>query len=193
MSPEPGTAARPRGLRSPAAGRALAAASCLALAAACGPGPDAAGSSDGAGEAARGGAAGASTAAPDSARRAAVVAAARGFREALARGDSAGALARLHPEAVIHEGGHAETRAEYRSGHLAADMEFLGAMAVETTREEVVLGRDQALYLSEYRMSGSMGGDALRLRGVETMVLAPSDGGWRIRHVHWSSREAGGG
>lgn len=172
--------------------RSAAVAACL-LAAACGPAPDGHDSdrTDSAVDAPEAFAA-------DSVRGA-VVAAVRGFKEALARGDSAAALARLHPGAVIHESGHAETRSEYRSGHLGADMEFLGAMDTETTREEVVLGDDQALYLSEYRMTGSIGGDSLRLRGVETMVLVPagedaaSGGEWQIRHIHWSSREAGGG
>lgn len=190
--------------------RSVAVAACL-LAAACGPAPDGR-DSDGMESAADA----REAFAADSVRGAAVAAAARGFKKALARGDSAAALARLHPEAVIHEGGHAETRSEYRSGHLGADMEFLGAMVTETTREEVLLGREQALYLSEYRMTGSMGGDTLRLRGVETMVLVPTDGDhgsgsagsaedgsavagdpnagpdWLIRHIHWSSRETEG-
>lgn len=173
---------------SPPAARVLVAAACL-LAGACGPAP---GDGDTTGEAA--GADEASAA--DSVHRASVVKAVRGFKESLADGDSAGALARLHPDAVIHESGHAESRSQYRAGHLGADMEFHAATEVETTREEVVLGGDQALYLSEYRMTGTPGGDTLRLRGVETMVLVPVDGkgassgGWRIRHIHWSSREA---
>lgn len=179
----------------------------LPLAAACGSAPDRGGPGPASAEAARE----AAPAASDSVRSAAVKAAARRFKDALARGDSAAALALLHPEAVVHEGGHAETRSEYRAGHLGADMEFLGSVETETTREEVVPGAEHALYLSEYRMRGRLDGDSLRLSGVETMVLVPASGvpasgagadsarggsdggGWLIRHIHWSSREADGG
>ena len=122
--------------------------------------------------------------------RAAVLATARGFREALAAGDSAAALAHLHPEVRIYEGGHAEDLEAYRGGHLGADMRFLGRMRVETLEERVVPGGELSLYLASHRMTGEVGGDTLRLIGAETFVMQPVDGAWEIRHVHWSSREA---
>lgn len=110
------------------------------------------------------------------------------FKRALRSGDSTGALALLHPEVRIYESGHAETKADYRGGHLEADMRFLQAVSSETTRDAVVNGGTMALYTSEYRATGTFRGREVDGRGTETMVLVPTAEGWRIRHIHWSSR-----
>lgn len=110
------------------------------------------------------------------------------FHEALAAGDSARALELLHPRVRVFEGGHAETLSQYRAGHLAADMDYSAAMGRELLSEHVDGGEGWALYLSEYRMAGTFRGDAVDVRGTETMVLLRTADGWRIRHIHWSSR-----
>lgn len=117
-----------------------------------------------------------------------VVAVVHRFHEHLAVGDSVRALELLHPELVVYEGGHAEDLGEYRSGHLGADMEFSGAVDREVLSEEVTLLGTHALYLSEYRMAGDFRGRTIDAHGTETMVLERTDEGWRIRHIHWSSR-----
>lgn len=111
-----------------------------------------------------------------------------GFHAALAAGDSTAALDFLHPEAVIYEGGHAETLAEYRAGHLASDIEFGRAVTFTTLRSAVLPAPDLSLYLREYWMAGTFRGRSVDAAGVETMVLAPTPEGWKIRHIHWSSR-----
>lgn len=119
---------------------------------------------------------------------AAVRAVVQGFKDALADGDSTAALGLLHPDVVIYEAGHAESLAEYRAGHLAADMEF--AAAVETTMLEqgVIVRPDMALWVSESESKGEFRGRAIDSHGTETIVLLPTDAGWKILHVHWSSR-----
>lgn len=119
-----------------------------------------------------------------------VRAAVHAFHEALAAGDSSRALELLHPEVRVFEGGHPETLSEYRSGHLAADMDFSGSVDREVLDEQVSGGGAEgwALYLSEYRMAGTFRGEAVETRGTETMVLLRTADGWRIRHIHWSSR-----
>lgn len=62
---------------------------------------------------------------PDSAAAVATVAQ---FRSALAAGDTAAVLSLLSPDVVILENGGVETRSEYRSHHLAADMDFAKAL-----------------------------------------------------------------
>ena len=111
-----------------------------------------------------------------------------GFHAALAAGDSVGAFGYLHPDLVVYESGHAETLAEYRSGHLASDIEFSRAVSFETARDAVVHGSDLSLYLREYRMKGTFRDREIDAAGVETMVLTPTPEGWKIRHIHWSSR-----
>lgn len=110
------------------------------------------------------------------------------FHEALAAGDSAAVLRRLHEDAVIYEGGHAETRSEYRSGHLAADIRFSREMDRTVVRDAVTAADDMALYESVYRMTGRRGDRDVAILGTETIVLVPAEGGWSIRHIHWSSR-----
>lgn len=122
---------------------------------------------------------------PDEAGVRAVV---QAFGDALAAGDSTAALALLHPDLVVYESGHAETLAEYRSGHLAADIEFASAVAFETLDEDLALFPGAALYTSRYTAKGTFRGREIDAHGVETIVLVPTDGGWRIRHIHWSSR-----
>jgi ketosteroid isomerase-like protein len=111
-----------------------------------------------------------------------------GFRQALQAGDSLAVLDLLHPEARIYEGGHAETREQYRSGHLRSDIAFLGAVTSETSWESVVVGGDLALYMSEYTVQGEYRGRDIDSHGTETIALVRTDAGWRIRHIHWSSR-----
>jgi len=111
-----------------------------------------------------------------------------GFKQALQAGDSLAVLDLLHPEARIYEGGHAETREQYRSGHLRSDIAFLGAVTSETIWESVVVGSDVAVYMSEYTVQGEYRGREIDSHGTETIALVPTEEGWRIRHIHWSSR-----
>ena len=112
----------------------------------------------------------------------------QGFKSALAAGDSVAAIGYLHSDLVVYESGHSETLAEYRAGHLAADMEF--AAAVETTALEqgVIVRPGMALWVSESQSKGEFRGRAIDSHGTETIVLLPTDAGWKILHVHWSSR-----
>lgn len=111
-----------------------------------------------------------------------------GFHAALESGDSAGALAYLHPDVVIYEGGHAETLTEYRSGHLASDIAFASATDRQLTDSSLAVWGDQALYTSTSRTTGRYRDREIDSRGTETIVLVRTDDGWRIRHIHWSSR-----
>jgi len=126
--------------------------------------------------------------AQSSADSAAVVQTVLGFHEALARGDSADALARLAPDVVIIEGGRTETLDHYRSGHLRGDMAFARAMSRTTSDVRVVQVDDVAWATSESRVQGTMRGRQVDSRSAELMVLSRENGAWRIRAIHWSSR-----
>lgn len=127
-------------------------------------------------------------AATDSARVAEIRSVAEGFDTALATGDSLRALAYLHPQTTVYEAGHAETREQYRRGHLSGDIAFLENVSTRVVRDDVVVQGDMALYTSEYVMTGRFREREIDRHGTETMVLLRTTNGWRIRHIHWSSR-----
>jgi ketosteroid isomerase-like protein len=111
---------------------------------------------------------------------------ARGFKDALANGDSTAALGYLDEEVLILEGGRAETKQQYRSGHLAADMRFASSVKSETLRDGVTLHGDVALYTQSYRVTGtSARGAPIDRTSSEAMVLVRTPAGWRIRNIHW--------
>lgn len=122
---------------------------------------------------------------PDEAEIRAVV---LGFKAALAAGDSTAAIGNLHPDLVVYEAGHAESLSEYRSGHLAADMEYAGAVATQPIEQGLIVREGMAMWVSEGESKGEFRGRQIDSHGTETIVLIPTDAGWKILHVHWSSR-----
>jgi ketosteroid isomerase-like protein len=115
-----------------------------------------------------------------------VRAVARAFKEALARGDSTAALGCLHDDVLILEGGRAETKTQYRSGHLAADIRFASSVKSETLRDGVTMHGDVALYTQSYRVTGtSSRGAPIDRTSSEAPLLVRTPAGWRIRNVHW--------
>jgi ketosteroid isomerase-like protein len=113
------------------------------------------------------------------------------FHAALERGDTAGALALMAEDVLVYEQGGAErSRAEYAAEHLAADAEFARATAGETRNRSARVARDLAVVTSETRTTGRFRDRDVNSAGVETMVLRRTPAGWRITHIHWSSRAA---
>jgi uncharacterized protein (TIGR02246 family) len=113
----------------------------------------------------------------------------RRYGAALAAGDSLGALALLAPDAVILETGGVETRAEYRSHHLAGDIAYARAVKTEDSPIRVTLLGDAAWAWSTSTTTGEYRGRAVNNAGAELMVLSRgADGRWTIRAIHWSSR-----
>lgn len=118
----------------------------------------------------------------------AVTAVVRRFHESLAAGDSSVALSLLADDVLIIEGGDIQTREQYRSHHLSADIAF--ARAVPSTRgpSRAVVRGDAAWVTSTSVTEGSYNGRALNSAGAELAVLSRESGGWKIRAIHWSSR-----
>jgi ketosteroid isomerase-like protein len=120
---------------------------------------------------------------------ASAVAAVEGFHAALKSGDADAALAFLAEDVVVLEGGGAErSRDEYAHHHLSADMAFAAATTAEVTRRAAWVEGDLAWVLTEGRTTGEFNGRAVNSVTAETMILQRGPHGWRIRHVHWSSR-----
>ncbi len=122
---------------------------------------------------------------PDSA---AVVAAVDAYHNLLSTGDSARALTILADDAVVLESGGVESRAEYRSHHLSSDIAF--AKAVKSTRSPLVVIVDgkTAWTAGTSTTVGQFNGRQINTAGAESMVLTKTRDGWKIRSIHWSSR-----
>jgi ketosteroid isomerase-like protein len=109
------------------------------------------------------------------------------YHRALSDGDSAVALSLLANDATILESGDIETRDEYRSHHLPADIEFARAVPSVRGPVRVVVHRDAAWAISTSRTQGSYSGRVIDSQGAELMVLTREGSGWKIRAIHWSS------
>lgn len=118
-----------------------------------------------------------------------VIAVVETFHTALASGDSTTALAQLAPDVTILESGGVETLQQYRSGHLVGDMRFAQAVSRERGEIHVTVMGNVAWAHSTNVTSGRMGDREINSQGAELMVLAREDGQWRIKAIHWSSRQ----
>jgi len=111
------------------------------------------------------------------------------FHRALAAGDREAVLALLDEELVVFEQGFAErSRAEYATTHLPADMRFAAAVSSTVTSRRAVAGDGLAWVMSETTVKGAFDGRPVDRLSLETMVLRLGPGGWKIVHIHWSSR-----
>jgi ketosteroid isomerase-like protein len=131
-----------------------------------------------------------STEIPADADAEAAVAVVDAFGKALAAGDFKTVEALLDPEVLILESGGAERdRAEYLGHHAIADAQFLMNAHVQTGRRRARASGDVAWVGTESELHASEDGKPMTLLSTETMVLRKSDAGWRIVHIHWSSRQ----
>ena len=113
------------------------------------------------------------------------------FHDALARGDAAAAAAMLDDSAVIYEEGEAEqSRAAYVASHLPADIAFL--KGVKETVVDRVGGASSgtAWIATRGRIEGRFRDKPVNRETTETMVLRRDARGWRIVHIHWSSKSS---
>ena len=111
------------------------------------------------------------------------------FHAALGSGERDAVLALLTEDVIVlEEGGAERSRQEYAGHHLSADMAFAAATEAEITRRAALVEGDIAWVMTEGRTSGRFNGRPVDRLTAETMILHRQAGGWRIRHIHWSSR-----
>ena len=113
------------------------------------------------------------------------------FHAALASADRDAALRLLDPQVLIFEQGGAEmSRDEYDSNHLDADIEFSRATSRKVSEKRSRVEGDLGWVVTLSESSGTFRGREVSSRGAETMLLKKTAEGWRILHIHWSSRPA---
>jgi ketosteroid isomerase-like protein len=124
---------------------------------------------------------------PDSAKAATIVV--DRFFAALSSGDLTQAGAQLDPAVIILESGGAEnSAAEFLGGHAKADAQFLkGAHHVLNRRTAREAG-GLVWVASESELHVEKDGKPSTIASTETMVLRSGKDGWKIVHIHWSSR-----
>lgn len=119
----------------------------------------------------------------------AAVAVVDAFGEALAAADFEQVEAMLDPAVVILESGGAErSRDEYLSHHARSDAKFLAGTHSALSRRRARVDGDTAWVASESELHANKDGKPMTLLSTETMVLNNTPSGWKIVHIHWSSR-----
>lgn len=97
-----------------------------------------------------------------------------------------------HPDVTIYEGGGVNNGwADYRDHHLGPELkEFQDLQFSHSNRKVNVVADGRAAYVtSTYTIKARMGERAIDAGGLETLIVVKtSDGSWKIRHSHTSSR-----
>ena len=116
--------------------------------------------------------------------------AAAAFHAALNASNAEAASALLADDLTVYEEGHVErSKAEYVSGHMPGDLAYSRAVPGATIRSQTFTRGDLAWVISEGRTTGTYQGKPVDRITTETMILRLDAGGWRIVHIHWSSRK----
>lgn len=95
----------------------------------------------------------------------------------------------LDPQVLILESGSSErSRDEYMRSHVIADAAFLQNAKQQLRYRQARADGNIAWVASESTLTAQQNGKAVVVLSTETMLLKKTTSGWRIVHVHWSSR-----
>ncbi|MBL8270514.1 c-type cytochrome, partial [Steroidobacter sp.] len=113
----------------------------------------------------------------------------KAFHAGLASGSASQVEKLLDPNVLIMEGGNVErSRQEYASHHLNSDLKFMSSVTYKLERQSGDTVGDLAWVASESRLNGKSAPKPLELVSTESLVLRRTAAGWKIVHIHWSSR-----
>ncbi|MFC3068445.1 YybH family protein [Phenylobacterium soli] len=113
------------------------------------------------------------------------------FHAALKTGEPDKAAALLASDVLVFEAGGAErSKADYAAAHLAADAKFEGAAESTPQQRTGAASGGLAWIATEGRVRSQSGEKVVDRLTTETMILRRTPEGWRIVHIHWSSRAA---
>ena len=111
------------------------------------------------------------------------------FNTALSNGDLAMVGSLLAADVLILESGGAErSREEYLGHHAVSDAAFLKGAHRQLLRQRARVAGEFAWVGTESELHAQKDGKPLTVQSTETMVLKQTADGWRIVHIHWSSR-----
>ena len=89
---------------------------------------------------------------------------------------------------VLEMGGAEHSREEYLGHHAIGDASFLGGATITPVHRSGRVDGAAAWVASESEITPAAGSDFKPQLSTETMVLRRDGHGWRIVHIHWSSR-----
>ena len=113
------------------------------------------------------------------------------FEAAIVKGNEAMAKALLAPDVLIYESGGQETsRDEYAAHHMKGDMAFLAGSKREVLSRASGGDDQHAWVTTRSRITGRHKDKDVDILSTESMILKNTSEGWRIVHIHWSSRPA---
>ena len=111
------------------------------------------------------------------------------FQQSLAASDFKTVGELLSADVLILESGGAESsRDEYLGHHAISDAQFLKGTHSQIKRRTARIDGGLAWVGTESELHASKDGKPMTLLSTETMVLKHTPAGWRIVHIHWSSR-----
>ena len=111
------------------------------------------------------------------------------FSAALKNGKFDAVQQYLDPKVLVLESGGSErSRDEYMSSHAIADSLFLGKAKSQLRYRQAHAQGDMAWVGTESELQSIENGKPLSLLSTETMLLKKTAQGWKVVHIHWSSR-----
>jgi ketosteroid isomerase-like protein len=111
------------------------------------------------------------------------------FQSALYGGDFKGVTTSFSPDATIFENGQRESSLKvYLRSHLKPEMPTLRAAKRQILKQEIVEDETTAVVTTASIITFLVAGKKRNFNSVETLHLAREGSGWRIKHVHWSSK-----
>ena len=113
------------------------------------------------------------------------------FYGAIKRGDPKAAMSVIAHDALFLESGRLETREQYETNHLPADIDF--EKQVTGTRDPLrITFKDNAAWVvATTTYDGKFRGAPVQFVSAQLMVLSKDADAWKIRSIHWSSRPLG--
>ena len=89
---------------------------------------------------------------------------------------------------ILESGGSERSRAEYLREHAIADATFMQSARQQLRYRQARAEGNVAWVGSESDLQTTKDGKPVTILNTETMVLRKGADGWRIVHIHWSSR-----
>ncbi len=113
---------------------------------------------------------------------------AESFHNALSTKDEESAMATFSNDVLIMEGGHVQTKEEYVSHHLNADMNFVSSITTKRKVIRSVVEGNTGWIISTSISTGKYKDRDINSSGAELMVVKrQNDDDWKIAAIHWSS------